>query len=124
MTDKQIIDGVDISKCIYFRMNNKMPLCKACNSGVGSPYCEYHNDCYYKQLKRKEQECEQEKTLKEMYFTYYKAKHSDIKGKLFSYKQTLIEIKEIVRWHTTSTDSEGIQDDMKQILQLISEVKL
>lgn len=59
MTDKQIIiDGVDVNECIYFKMNNKMPMCRACNSGVGSPYCEYHKDCYYKQLKRKEQECE------------------------------------------------------------------
>ena len=59
MTDKQIIiDGADVSGCIYFKMNNKIPMCRACNSGVGSPYCEYYKDCYYKQLKRKEQECE------------------------------------------------------------------
>ena len=59
MTDKQIIiDGADVSGCIYFKMNNKIPMCRACNSGAGSPYCEYHKDCYYKQLKRKEQECE------------------------------------------------------------------
>ena len=56
MTDKQIItDGVDVSGCIYFKKNNKMSMCRACNSGVGTPYCEYHKDCYYKQLKRKEQ---------------------------------------------------------------------
>ena len=56
---KIIINDVDVSGCIYFQMNNKMPVCRACNSGVGSPYCEYHKDCYYKQLKRKEQECEE-----------------------------------------------------------------
>lgn len=38
-------------------MNNKMPMCRACNSGVGSPYCEYNKDCYYKQLAHKTQEC-------------------------------------------------------------------
>lgn len=37
-------------------------------------------------------------------------------------KQTLAEIKEIAEWHTTNTDSQDIQDDMKQILQKISEV--
>ena len=59
MTDKQIIiDGVDVSGCIYFKKNNKTPMCRACNSGVGSPYCEYHKDCYYKNWKRKEQEYE------------------------------------------------------------------
>lgn len=45
-------ENIDVSKCMYFRMNNKMPMCRACNSGVGSPYCEYHKDCYYRQLKR------------------------------------------------------------------------
>ena len=39
-------------------------------------------------------------------------------------KQALAEIKEIAQWHTTSTDSEDIQTDMKQILQLINEVEL
>lgn len=56
MTDKQsLIDNIDVSGCIYFKMNNKMPLCRACNSGVGSPYCEYHKDCYYKNWQRAEQ---------------------------------------------------------------------
>lgn len=53
-----VIDGVDVSECIYSKKNNKMPMCRACNSGVGSPYCEYHKDCYYKQLQRKERECQ------------------------------------------------------------------
>ena len=67
MTNKQImIDDVDVSGCVYFKMNNKMPMCRACNSGVGSPYCEYHKDCYYKQLdqlKRKEQKLDKIKTI-------------------------------------------------------------
>ena len=64
MTDKQImIDDVDVSGCVYFKMNNKMPMCRACNSGVGSPYCEYHKDCYYKQLKRKGQKLDKIKII-------------------------------------------------------------
>lgn len=60
MTDKKITsNGVDVSGCIYFKKNNKMSMCRACNSGVGSPYCEYYKDCYYKQLKHKEQEYEE-----------------------------------------------------------------
>ena len=68
MENKEIyIDDVDVSGCIYFKMNNKTPMCRACNSGVGSPYCEYHKDCYYKQLKEKEKECEElEKLYKEL----------------------------------------------------------
>jgi hypothetical protein len=58
MRIKMSKENIDVSKCMYFRMNNKMPMCRACNSGVGSPYCEYHKDCYYRQLKRLEQENE------------------------------------------------------------------
>lgn len=56
------------------------------------------------QLDQLKAELEQEQTLKEMYFTYYKAKHSDIKGEFFKLKaeneklkQTLAEIKEFVK---------------------------
>lgn len=109
--------------------------------------------CYelYKQLKRKEQECErlkydndyqiavlettidnlkaeleQEQTLKEMYFTYYKAKHGDIKGKLFRYKQTLTEIKEIilgVRNYLDCPSPKDVRYEMDIILRKISEVE-
>jgi hypothetical protein len=39
-------------------------------------------------------------------------------------KQTLLEIKEIAEWHTTKADSEDVQEDMKQILQKISECEV
>ena len=60
MNEKQIIiDGVDVSKCIYYQYN----MCTATKDNYGdcSFYCKDYdmNDCYYKQLKRKEQECEQ-----------------------------------------------------------------
>lgn len=66
---------------------------------------------------------EQERTLKEMYFTYYKAKHGDIKGKLFRYKQTLAEIKEIAKTCSFTDSSELLLSRIEQILQLISEVE-
>ena len=60
MTDKQIIiDGVDVGECIYYQYN----MCTATKDNYGdcSFYCKDYdmNDCYYKQLKRKEQECEE-----------------------------------------------------------------
>lgn len=60
MTDKQIIiDGVDVSGCIYYQYN----MCTATKDNYGdcSFYCKDYEmkDCYYKQLKRKEQECEE-----------------------------------------------------------------
>ena len=56
MTDKQIIiDGVDVSGCAYitYRYSGK-PICN--ESGM---YCGGYDICYYKQLKRKEQEYEE-----------------------------------------------------------------
>lgn len=51
MTDKQIIiDGIDVSGCIYYKATGRYNTC--------GYYCEQNPNCYYKQSKRKEQECE------------------------------------------------------------------
>ena len=58
MTDKQIIiDGVDVSGCEFL---TKTRHCKAHISimGTDTNKCKCFSNCYYKQLKRKEQECE------------------------------------------------------------------
>lgn len=60
MTDKQIIiDGVDVSGCSYYQHN----MCTATKDDYGdcSLCCQDYdmNDCYYKQLNRKEQEVQQ-----------------------------------------------------------------
>ena len=63
MDDKQIIiDGVDVSVCKLYNEDNgvvapdgtaeRTELCYLTND-----YCENNPNCYYKQLKRKEQEC-------------------------------------------------------------------
>ena len=64
MTDKQIIiDGVDVSECKHFDFCHKE--CKAeYYIRYGYEIVEYdscieNKNCYYKQLKRKEQECQQ-----------------------------------------------------------------
>ena len=69
------------------------------------------------------EQLEQEKTLKEMYFTYYKAKHGDIKGEFFKLKQALAEIKEIAEIKQEQSVFVG-ETVFKQILQIISEVEL
>ena len=59
MTDKQIIiDGIDVSKCIYFQQEDDEYTCGAeeCNGAIVA--CRACDNCYYKQLKHKEQECE------------------------------------------------------------------
>ena len=61
MTDKEIIiDGVDVSEC-EFLWKEKLPK-KICNNGNLDCDCKKNQDCYYKQLKRKEQECEDLRT--------------------------------------------------------------
>lgn len=54
MTNKQIIiDGVDVSECEHFCRGT------CCQEGFGaSASCKLFSDCHYKQLQRKEQECE------------------------------------------------------------------
>ena len=63
MTDKQIIDGVDVSGCCQY-----MPRYMEDYDIDTLDYCRHHfkpckdvdvKYCYYKQLKRKEQECEE-----------------------------------------------------------------
>lgn len=62
MTDKQIIiDGVDVSKCSYFNFTDEH-YCDECSSEFGCAVCDERTNCYYKQLKRLEQE---NKELKE-----------------------------------------------------------
>ena len=89
MTDKQmIIDGVDVSGCSYYQHN----MCTATKDDYGdcSLCCQDYdmNDCYYKQLKRKEQECEELKHKVELMMDCASCKVDE-------YKQTLAEIKEI-----------------------------
>ena len=54
MQNKIIIDGVDVSGCEYYDKNKPSLTC-TCEE---YPCSEWYN-CYYKQLKRKEQECEE-----------------------------------------------------------------
>ena len=51
MTDKQIINGVDVGWCKNYNNANS----KDCETLY---VCNKNPNCYYKQLKRKEQECE------------------------------------------------------------------
>ena len=57
MDNKQIIiDGVDVSGCGHYEDLN----CFAYRDSCGYPLdCKDNPSCYYKQLKRKEQECEE-----------------------------------------------------------------
>ena len=54
MTDKRIIiDGIDVSGCVYYADG------KCTNSHMIQSNCKNVAVCYYKEYKRKEQECEE-----------------------------------------------------------------
>ena len=71
MIDKIIIDEIDVSGCVYALTpkkqcpNKPMPYaketsCVVCKEKITSyNFCKKNHNCHYKQLKRKEQECEQ-----------------------------------------------------------------
>lgn len=109
MTEEIIVDGIDVSKCEHFYSS-----CKVDYSGeyLYKNVCSNHgfHDCdkkpcafkcieYQKQLKRKEQECEELKKKKEenekFYLTRYVNKDSrclELEHERNKYKQALDEI--------------------------------
>ena len=132
--DKVIIDDIDVSECdnlaiLQDRMTDKeFTFCNAYQED-----CSERENCHYKQLQRLkhqyadvlklakenadsneyclqelEQENEELKTLKDMYFTYYKAKHNDVKGEFFTIKKENERLKEE-------------SDKLKQVLRDIRE---
>ena len=65
-------------------------------------------------------ENEQLKALCDTYKTCYQAKHNDIDGKLFKYRQTLQEIKDIAEENRDTSQYGGI---CKSILALITKAE-
>ena len=84
MTDKQInyeqnsviIDGIDVSGCIHYKATGEYNTC--------GYYCEQNPNCYYKQSKRSEAQCEVMFVLHTDLEKRYKAKEQEceeLKGK-------------------------------------------
>ena len=144
MTDKQIIiDGIDVSECIYYENN----MCTATKDDYGdcSLCCQDYdmNDCYYKQLKLKEQECnklyiqlkadeeyhkEEENTLRKI-IKNKEERNIELYKENNKLKQTLTEIKGIAEENIRIADLEGLNGVYrrglaKQILQKISECEV
>lgn len=69
MTNKKIIvNGVDVSECLFYNKNvcklQEIKVFDKLNNRFFIPYfCDLYKDCYYKQLKIKEQECKTLKTI-------------------------------------------------------------
>ena len=139
MTDKQIIiDGVDVSECKYWK--GYCRIASLCD--YSGHLCEVTPKCYYKQLKAKEQECEELKEeiddLKEII-----QRHDNDNNALLSefeddlvdyyrrYKECLAEIKEICNSVKNIENINSLYDaklsgmflQANKILQKISEVE-
>ena len=123
MTDKEIIiDGVDVNKCYYLRYDH-------IGCDIDQTYC-LGNDCCYKQLKRKEQECEELKKQHEQYKPFYElgAKCTQLNevadglsNKCDKYKQVLDEIEEFCTVYSTNHDA--YETVYKYILDIINKAK-
>ena len=111
-----IIDDIDVSGCEFYRNDNgvfapdgtaeRTELCYLTND-----YCGNNPNCYFKQLKSKEKECEE---LKKNYFTVIQQRNKA--------EKTLTEIKEIIHFNKTNRLSSGACISVEQILQKINEV--
>lgn len=144
MTDKVIIDGVDVSRCEHYL--NKECLCQynEIDGRIFKLYrCDDFENCYYKQLQRKEQECEE---LKEKLndvaccddgntFCFLKQEIveqlNQLEAENRTHKKTLAEIKEITEpfckacqeFKPEKRDGNCMHCNYGKILQKISEVE-
>ena len=129
MTDKQIINGVDIGWCKNYNEANS----KDCETLY---ICKENPNCYYKQLKRKEQECERltskcsqleeeikdwQKEVERIQFIGSYGIMDEVK-KNTKLEQTLTEIKKIADNYTKRNYAD-FKFALQQILQKISEVE-
>jgi cell division protein FtsB len=113
MTEEIIIDGVNVAGCDGLNKNS-LPL-KQCNllqfktkdGGIAGRWCTDHSNCYYKQLKRLEQE---NKELKEQNETlnYQWHKQSEIGDEWYKiaekYKTALEKIRDLCIHYENTND--------------------
>lgn len=114
MTDKKqvIIDGVDVSGCVFYQIKaNKLhPKAQYCGS-MRNIFCEDEPNCYFKQLARKTAECEE---LKDARFNLNCEIYS-----LNRYRKALEEVEGIVKKRDYLDYTELLDD----ILDIISKAK-
>lgn len=102
MTDKQIIiDGVNVSGCKHFKIGTCLADYLLTDMDFSEAKCELCKDCYYKQLKAQEQENEE---LKRELMQYEKD-IKDLNYFAMKLKQTISEIKEIIKISEVENES-------------------
>ena len=104
MTDKEkiIIDGVDVSGCKEY-IWALSHVCNLVNGRTDKFECNYYPNCYFKQLARKTQECEElKKKLRELELknTTLQNRYQQLDGatiELNRYRKALEEIEGIAK---------------------------
>lgn len=131
MTNEQvIINNIDVSECEHLTETRH---CRAQMAVMGTDAnrCKCFPNCYYKQLARKKEECEELKSEIKHYkqiAQYHGNLSVKYTNKSAKYKQALTKIKEIAEKKclgcTNFCDCDNISFCViKQILQKISEVE-
>lgn len=127
MTDKQIIiDSVDVSGCKCFYINDSHPERKECINPYCKGLCKYNPNCYYKQLKRLEQEKAEIKKylgISDKTIIQRLEELQEFKDKLkiseYNYKQALDEIEKYLDAQQKYFDGE----DYHNLLDIINKAK-
>lgn len=111
MTDKEriIIDGVDVQNCLFISTNglsnHKIPYCREFTNN-----CKDNPNCYFKQLDRETQECEE---LKEKYKWYDHYKDSALLNKKLCDKAS----DERDRYRKALEEIERLANENNELLQ-------
>nr|DAP90317.1 MAG TPA: hypothetical protein [Herelleviridae sp.] len=92
--EKIIINGIDVTECLYRKQNpHNFCMCSSVTNGSDIiVQCEYNPNCYFKQLKRKEQEYKELNSDN----CYFVNKIISLELLLDEYEQALNEIEKII----------------------------
>ena len=121
MTDKEqeIIDGVNVSKCKHYEKHSFYDCNETCedNGAIVCTNCEDNSNCYFKQLQRKEQECEKLKAYAQRQENQREAYYKEFLKK----DKALEEIEKIVE--IAKEDYRMPEDEWNKILDIINKAK-
>lgn len=117
MTDKEIIiDGVDVAGCKYF--NRFRSICHNKNLCCD---CEKNQVCYYKQLARKEQECEELKKNNQILCDLYKNVDSCLQKRIEKFDCYLKALEPFEDEYFKGLDTKQIAELAKKSIRLTTE---
>jgi flagellar biosynthesis/type III secretory pathway chaperone len=123
MTEEIIIDGVNVAGCDGLNKNS-LPL-KQCDllqfktkdGGIAGRWCTDHSNCYYKQLKRLEQENKELQAYKDINEDFKKA-WDELNEKYKQLRSALEEIRDCLKdWDNDVYNPKELTDKINEVLQ-------